>query len=218
MFESIKDWFRTPTLASFDNALSRERLVQSSRIVFVDDETPLLIKELKAAGFSVDHDRTGNSLRNFDNQIYDVAIVDYHGVGTKLGTSQGLDLLRYIKRVSPRTRLIAYTSRSLTSTESEFFRLSHVVLPKDFGLADSFALIEGELRKAFEKVHLFDALLAKFNVQDPTERARLQNALVKALAARNEKRFREYFSKAVGAVAEKSIDIMISKLFLGTAK
>jgi hypothetical protein len=44
------------------------------------------------------------------------------------------------------------------------------------------------------------------------------NALVKALAARNEKRFREYFSKAVGAVAEKSIDIMISKLFLGMAK
>ena len=44
---------------------------------------------------------------------------------------QGLDLVKHLKRVSPRTRLIAYTSRSLNASESDFFRLSHAVLPKD---------------------------------------------------------------------------------------
>ena len=159
----LKRLFAKPTLASLDGALTRERLIQCGRIAFIDDESPLLIDELKQSGFSVDHDKTGDVLQNYDNQTYDVAIVDYYGVGKRLGAGQGLDFIKHMHRVSPRTRIIAYTSRSLSSAESEFFRLSHIVLPKDFGLGDSLVLIEAELRKALSKEHLFQAMVSQLN-------------------------------------------------------
>lgn len=215
MFEFISNLWKKPSLGSFDCALTRERLIQAGRVVVIDDENPLLIEELKQEGFAVDHDTTGNNLQNLENQIYDVAIVDYHGVGSRLGSSQGLDLLKHIRRVSPRTRLVAYTSRSLTATESEFFRLSHVVLPKDLGLGDSLTIVENELKKAFSKEHLFEAMIAKLNLSNETEKARVRDALTKALASGKESAFKEQLTKIVGSAAEKAVEIIIAKLFLG---
>lgn len=213
MFESITSLWKKPSLDSFDSLLTRERLIQSGRIVVIDDEEPLLIDELRRVGFAVDHDKTGSDFRNYDNQIYDVAIVDYHGVGAQLGVGQGLDLLKYVKRVSPRTRLVAYTSRSLSAAESEFFRLSHAVLPKDLGLGDSLVLIEGELKKALSKEHLFNALIDKLVVTDGEQRAKVQAALVRALNDKDEGQFKGFVSKIAGQAAEKSVEIIINKLF-----
>lgn len=100
-----------------------------------------------------------------------------NGIGQRLGEHQGLDLLRHIRRVSPRTRLIAYTSRSLAAAEAEFFRASHIVLPKDMGLGDSMALVENQLQLAVTIEHLFEALLTKLSVSDPEERPRIRVAL-----------------------------------------
>jgi DNA-binding response OmpR family regulator len=176
---------------------------------------PLLISELKEEGFAVDHDKDGRESKNIENQIYDLAILDYHGVGQRFGTSQGLDLLKHIRRVSPRTRVIAYTSRSLNAAEAEFFRLSHAVLPKDMGLGDSLALIEAELQKALSKEHLFDALISKLKISSPTERERIQEALIKALGKSDATGFREKISKIAGSVAEKAVETVISKIFDG---
>jgi DNA-binding NarL/FixJ family response regulator len=213
MFGWLMKIFNKPSLESFDSALTRERLIQSARIVVVDDETPLLVEELVRAGFAVNHDTTGNDLKPFDAQLYDVAIVDYHGVGQKLGPAQGLELIKYIRRVSPRTRVIAYTSRSLNSTESEFFRTSHVVLPKDLGLGDSLELVEKEVRKAFAKEHLLEALLARLQLSSPADRKRVETALIAALSNRDERSFRSFVTKSAGVVAEKSVDIIIAHIF-----
>jgi ActR/RegA family two-component response regulator len=209
----LNPFARKRELSSFDNAITRERLIQSARLIIVDDETPLLIEELRRAGFAVDHDTSGSDLKNFDSQIYDVAIIDYHGVGQRLGTGQGLEILKHVRRVSPRTRLVAYTSRSLTAAESEFFRLSHAVLPKDLGLGDSLALVENEVRRAFAKQHLFDALVQRLSVHDQSQRERLEKALVKALTNRDESTFRNYIAKLVGQAAEKTVEIIVSKMF-----
>jgi len=204
---------KTAPLESLDHPVTRECLIQSARVLIVDDEEPLLIGELKSEGFAVDHDREGKDLHNIENQIYDLAILDYAGVGQRLGGAQGLDLLKHIKRVSPRTRLIAYTSRSLNATESEFFRLSHAVLPKDMGLGDSLALIETELRKSFSKEHLFEALLAKLSLTNGAEREKVHAALTKALAKNDEAGFKEAITKIAGAASEKAAEMIISKLF-----
>lgn len=213
MWDRLKFW-RKPSLSAFDQSLTREHLIQAGRLVIVDDEKPLLIEELRKEGFSVDHDVTGQDLHHIDNQIYDIAIVDYHGVGQRLGTMQGLDLLRHIRRVSPRTRVLAYTSRSLTAAESDFFRLSHAVLPKDLGLEDSLKLIEEELRKAFGKEHLFESLLAKLNVVRAEEKEQIRKALLKSLAAGNPNQFKETLTKIAGQAAGKVVETIISKLHL----
>ena len=213
MFGAITSLWKKPALKAFDASLTRERLIQSGRIVVIDDEEPLLIDELRRVGFAVAHDRRGRDMRNYDGQIYDVAVVDYHGVGAHLGAGQGLELLKHIHRVSPRTRLVAYTSRSLNASESEFFRLSHAVLPKDLGLGDSLALIEAELKKALEKEHLFNALVDKLAVTDGEQRERVQAALIRALSNHNQNQFKDFIGKFVGQAVEKSIEIIISKLF-----
>lgn len=213
MFKKIKALWQSPNLSSFDTALTRERLIQGARIAIIDDEQPLLIEELRKIGFAVDHDQSGNELKNYDNQIYDVAIVDYHGVGQRLGRAQGLDLVKHIRRVSPRTRIVAYTSRSLSAAESEFFRLSHAVLPKDLGLGDSLTIVEREIGKAFEKTYLLEALLAKLSMSNLTERERMQAMLIKALTKKDESKFKEYVSKVVGEAAEKTVELIISKIF-----
>lgn len=202
-----------PNLASFDASLSRDKLIQNGRIIVIDDENPLIVEELQKAGFSIDHDQLGEDLTKLDNQLYDVAIIDFHGVGRRLGASQGLDLLKHIKRVSPRTRLIAYTSRSLNSAESEFFRLSHVVMPKDMGLGDSMALVEDQLRLAFSKEHLFEALLKKLNLTENEDRKKIQTELIKSLTKGDENGFKKYIIKIVGVASEKSIEYILGRLF-----
>lgn len=214
MLKRLFGWGQPVALSTFDAALPREELIQNGRIAFIDDEEPLLIEHIRRSQFSVDHDRTGAELRNYEAQLYDVAVVDYYGVGQHLGAGQGLDLLKHIRRVSPRTRLIAYTSRSLNASESEFFRLSHVVLPKDMGLGDSMTLIEDQLRKALSKEHLFEAIMVKLSIASADERIRMHSALAKALSSRDKGKFKEYVSKAVGVTAEKTVEILISKLFI----
>lgn len=204
---------KQPTLASFDAALNRERLIQNGRIVVIDDENPLIIEDLQKTGFAVDHDKVGDDLGKYDAQIYDVAIIDFHGVGKRLGDNHGLDLLKHIRRVSPRTRLIAYTSRSLNASESEFFRLSHVVLPKDMGLTDSIALIENQLRLAFTKEHLFESLTSKLNMTSAVERQKIQQVLLKSLGKHDEKGFRDFVTKTAGEVAGKSVEYIIDRIF-----
>jgi hypothetical protein len=206
-------WGSTPELSTFDGALAREELIQKGRIAFIDDEEPLLIDHIKKSQFSVDHDRVGSDLRNYDAQLYDVAIVDYYGVGQHLGAGHGLDLLKHIRRVSPRTRLIAYTSRSLNASESEFFRLSHVVLPKDMGLGDSMSVIEDELRKSLGKEHLFEAIVIKLSVANPEDREKMRVALANALSKRDKTKFKEYVARAVGLASEKTVEAVINKLF-----
>lgn len=200
-------------LASFDSRTTRERLIQNGRIAVIDDEHPLLIDELRRAGFSVDHDVSGDDLSKLDSQLYDVAIIDFHGVGRRLGESQGLDLLRHVRRVSPRTRLVAYTSRSLSAGESEFFRSSHVVLPKDLGLEESMAIVEEQLRLAFSKEHLFEALLAKLSVTDAGDRERVRDALAKALSNHDEPGFKSFLTGIAGQAAEKSVAFILDRLF-----
>lgn len=206
-------WGSTPELSTFDGALPREELIQKGRIAFIDDEEPLLLDHIRKSQFSVDHDRDGADLRNYEAQLYDVAIVDYYGVGQHLGSGQGLDLLKHIRRVSPRTRLVAYTSRSLNASESEFFRLSHVVLPKDMGLGDSMAVLEDELRKALGKEHLFEAIVSKLSLASADDREKMRVALVNALAKRDKTKFKEYVSRAVGVASEKTVEAVINKLF-----
>src|SRR5690606_10365909 len=100
----------------------RDVLIQSGRIIFIDDELMPLIEELKMSGFAVNHDLTGHDFeQQVVGQVFDVAVIDYSGVGKKYGSKQGLDLMRFIRRVSPRTRMVAYTSKGLGSDKSDFY-------------------------------------------------------------------------------------------------
>lgn len=215
MWKHIKSWFTTPDLSAFEHDLTREQLIQTGRIVFIDDEKPLLIDELKSAGFAVDHDDNGNNTNKIDNQIYDVAILDYHGVGDRIGEEGGLSLLKHIRRVSPRTRVIAYTSRSLSASESEFFRNCHYVLPKDMGLGESLAVVEKELQKSLSKEHLFDSLVQTLGIIKEDEKLQLRKSLAASLVKGNEKQFMNDLLEKHGPTAIKTVAVLVKHFFPG---
>jgi len=206
-------WGKQRALNSIGPSITREQLIRASRIVVIDDELPLILDELRSSGFAVDHDQDGNDHRNIDAQLYDVAIIDYQGVGSRLSPNQGLALMKYIKRVSPHTRRIAYTSRSLKSTEAEFFTESHVVLPKDLGLSESVALIEEECRVALSRENLLSAIFEKLSIVDPSKRKDVEDALVKALGKNDDKKFKEHIVGLVGHAAEKTVEKLIDLAF-----
>jgi hypothetical protein len=201
-------------LSKFEAPITREELIKHSRIVVIDDEIPLIIEELQQAGFSVDHDKTGDVLSKYDNQLYDIAIIDFHGVGQRLGPAHGLDLLNYIKRVSPGTRLIAHTSRSLSAAEAQFFRESHVVLPKDLGLGESMKIIEEQLRIAYSKEHIYEAMLSRLQVTTANNKNRIRKELSKSLTKKDQEGFKNFIGKFLGQTASRSVSHLIAKVFL----
>lgn len=205
---------RSPKLDTYSTTVSRDVLIQTGRILFVDDEDIPLLGQLQHAGLSVDHDRTGSEFEaQVINQTYDVAILDHTGVGMAYGTEQGLDLLKYLRRVSPRTRIIAFTSKALGSQQSDFFRMADTVLPKDAGKRESLERVEEELQHAFDKRHLFDALMNKLSVASISERQKMQSLLEKSLSSNNQDKFRAGLKKVAGAAAEKGVDIVLNRLF-----
>lgn len=206
-------WGKQKSLSSFDTPLTRERIIRAARIVIIDDELPLILEELRSTGFSVDHDLDGNDHRNIDAQRYDVAIIDYQGVGSRLSPNQGLALMKHIKRVSPHTRRIAFTSRSLRSSEADFFTESHVVLPKDLGLAESLAIIEEQCRISLSKNNLLNAILEQLNIADSEKRQEIEAAFIKALSKNNGNKFKDHVTNLVGQAAQKTVEKLIDLAF-----
>lgn len=212
MFDFLRP---TPKLESYGSTQSRERLIQTGRILFVDDEVIPLVKDLVDAGFAVNHDQTGHDFEQLlVNQFFDVAIVDYSGVGMKYGPKQGLDLMRFMRRVSPRTRVIAYTSQGLGSDKSDFFRMADVVLEKDAGVRESLECIELQLRTAFDKAHLFESLLKSLSVSSTEDRTKAKKAIEKALKYKDEGWLKTRLKTSLGVVIDKTVDAIFSRLFV----
>jgi hypothetical protein len=199
---------------SIETNVTRQEIIKKTRIAVIDDDEKLqLIDFLKKQGFSVDHDRKGNDLSKYSTGIYDVIIVDYHGVGSDLGNAQGLSLLRFLRKEAVGVRLIAYTSRSLTASEADFFKLSHAVLPKDWGVMDSMELIEEQVRITYSKSYLFDELVDGRGIKDSKTKKELKNKLIECIEGGERDEFNKYLLKAFKFTANKAIDVLIGKFF-----
>lgn len=206
-------FFRDKEFA-IETSITRQEIIKKTRIAVIDDDEQLLLIDfLKNQGFSVDHDREGNDLSKYSTGIYDVIVIDYHGVGINLGNSQGLSLLRFLRKEAVGVRLIAYTSRSLNASEADFFKLSHAVLPKDWGVMDSMELIEEQVRITYNKNYLFDELVDGLGVRDVKSKKELKNKLIHCIEDGQRDDFNRYLSTAFRFTANKAIDVLIGKFF-----
>lgn len=159
-------------------------LMRRCRLLVVDDEYPELVDELKALGYSVDYEKDidKNNINKLHKNLYSAVILDYRGVGKEFGNDHGLSLLRHLKRVVPATVIIAYTSKPVTSKNSDFFRIADFVLNKDDGIQESTEKIETALRRAVSIENLWGAFLGSLNVSKGSEEDfRLQNLYVRGL-------------------------------------
>jgi len=175
---------RKKSLSGIKGSIPRDELRRRSRILVIDDERPELVDELTAAGLAVDYrsDVDATTLGVLDQTLYDLLILDFGNVGTKLGHEQGLTVLRHVKRVNPSMVVLAYTSKAIGSEFADFFRLADGILAKDAGIADSLERIEQGLQKAHSIENVWRGLLALGGVQPGTSQdAEWQDMAVRAI-------------------------------------
>jgi len=206
--------FEKKQLKDFEREYTRDELIRRGRILVIDDEDPEIVAELKRKRFAVDHDKIGDDLSGIESHYYDVVLLDYSDVGKKYGGT-GLGVLNHIKRVSPMTFVIAYTSRALVAKVADFYRLADDVLEKDAGLDESLKCIEDGLAKSFRKERLFQGIVEIAGLRaNPTTVEELRESLTTALAKGNKELFVKRLSTFVKWGTNKGIDIALEKLFL----
>jgi DNA-binding NarL/FixJ family response regulator len=212
-------WFEKRNLASYNPQLSREELIKRCRVLVIDDERPALIDDLVAAGFAVEHDAKGDDTAKIERNLYDLILLDFGGVGLRFGKDHGLSLLKHIKRVNPAPFVLAYTSKSLSPEQSEFYRLTDGTLFKDAGIQDSFSRLEQGLHQALNIERIWGAAVT-LALRNSDDRRELEQVLMKCLKKRRFEPLYERLAHFAGtSVKDKLIGALIKKLidlaFLG---
>jgi len=176
--------FKKKSLAGMKANVPRDEMIRRSRVLIIDDEEPEIIKDLRAAHFSVDYlpDVSPEQMSYLDQGQYDLILLDFGNVGKHFGKDEGLSLLQHIRRVNPAVVVIAYTSKFLGTEHADFYRRADLVLAKDAGIHDSFAKVEQGLRKAHSFENLWPALLSVCDITPGSAQdLEWQNLLVRGI-------------------------------------
>jgi DNA-binding NarL/FixJ family response regulator len=154
-------FFRKPKpVSSMRASLPRSEVIRRSRIAILDDEMPEVLPDLKNHGLSVDHISSTDdpNFGRLSEAFYDLLLLDYGGIGARFGQDEGLDVLRYLKRVNPSLRILAFTARTFDASKADFFRLCDGVVKKDAGIREALEQIEFNLCQIMTPAYQFSAL------------------------------------------------------------
>jgi len=205
--------FRNRKIEEAEIHLTREHLLRRGRILIIDDERPELIDDLKRARFAVNYepDITKENLSVIDSTTYDLIILDFGNVGRSFGPNEGLDLLKYIKRVNPSVIVLAYTSKSLGTDHADFFRMADGVLSKDAGITESQEKIEEALRKALSVPNMWSGMLHSMHVAPGSEKdMEWQHLYVRAMTKPSKlKELRQKIASAAGSEGPQKVGLTI---------
>lgn len=215
---------KKPSLTLMKGALPRTELLRRGRIAVLDDEAPEMLQDLRDSGLSVGHLKSTDDpqFQALADGFYDLLLLDYGGIGRRFGQDEGLDVLRYLKRVNPSLRILAFTARTFDASKADFFRLCDGVVKKDAGIRETLEQIEFHLSEVLNPSYEFAALTKALGLtgeqQDDLDKLLSKaitgsNGREKAVAAT--RRFAKGGSEKVAeALATKAIELGIAYLAL----
>lgn len=154
--------------------LPREELLRRGRTVVLDDQAPEMLEDLRQRGLAIDHwtSTSDPGFTRVESTFYDVMLLDYGGIGARFGEDEGLDVLRYIKRVNPALRVIAFTGKRFDSSKGDFFRLCDGIIVKDSGIREMMEELERHLAEALTPAYHWRALCRALGIQPDSSEAR----------------------------------------------
>lgn len=163
-------------------ALPRPELLRRGRIAVLDDEAPEMLQDLRDHGLVVGHLRSteDEQFQALADGFYDLLLLDYGGIGPRFGQDQGLDVLRYLKRVNPSLRILAFTARTFDASKADFFRLCDGVVKKDAGIRETLEEIEFHLSQVLTPSYQFSVLTTALGLT-VKHRNELEQVLSKAI-------------------------------------
>lgn len=215
---------RRYTIADLPNREpSRAEIVRRGRILLVDDEVPILLDALKKAGFSIDHlaDIDADNRHLVDQGNYDVLLLDFADVGAYFGDVRdgGLNILRQVRRTNPALVVLAYTSKALTASQADFFKLADDILSKDLSIRESEERIERAIRKAWSPNQIWKGLLDAAGVRPGSDDdLYLQDDFVaRTLERKVDGAFQRLVeSKSAGETVDAMVELAVRRLVSAT--
>jgi DNA-binding response OmpR family regulator len=214
-----------PALTEMKRTLPRAELLRRGRVAILDDEAPEMLQDLINQGLAITHLR-GTEDPQFQavaDGSYDLLLLDYGGVGLKFGPDEGLEVLRFLKRVNPGLRILAFTARTFDASKADFFRLCDDVVKKDAGIRETLEKIESHLSDVLTPAYQFDALVKTLGI-DGEQRQELERVISKSLnastgrekALATAKKFAKGASiKVVEAIVLKAIELGVTAISVG---
>jgi CheY-like chemotaxis protein len=194
-------------------------MIQSTRILIVDDELPPIMHDLRTMGFQLTHisDLTPQSAEDVEKGRYDVVLLDFGGVGSRFGPDEGLAALRHIRNINPAIIVISYTSRALGAKHADFYTLADRILDKDAGLTGTREIIVAAIRQSFTPDHLWDGVLAKLNAtHNAADKAQWQHLFEGARRSEHgrQKLRNSVLARAASGPARELLGRLLDRLFL----
>lgn len=145
--------------------VTMETIVRRARILVIDDGDFPYRDLFKKAGFSIEKWSEVQRLQDLEAGLYDLILLDLHGIGRKLSNDQGLGVLQHLKANNPDQVVVAYSNAEWGVKYQPFFDMADAVLDKSADYLDFKRVVE-------------DLLYRHFNVNEHA--IRLQAALVEA--------------------------------------
>jgi DNA-binding NarL/FixJ family response regulator len=217
-------WFqkKKTNIVEMKETLPRAEVLHRGRIAILDDELPEMLGDLRAQGLSVSHLQSTDDaqFQALADGAYDLLLLDYGGIGPRFGHDEGLDVLRYLKRVNPALRILAFTARTFDASKADFFRLCDGVVKKDAGIRETLEQIEGHLSEVLTPSYQLAALTKALGLS-PEQQVQMERILSAVVAGKQDrgtavqtaKRFAKGGSeKVLEALVGKAIELAIAHL------
>ncbi len=209
--------FSRRQLDELTEPLPRAQLLQRGRVAVVDDEKPEMLDDLKKMGLSIDHLASvgDQSFVRLEEGFYDLALLDYGGVGGAFGPDEGLDVLRHLRRVNPGLRILAFTGRTFDASKADFFRNCNGVVKKDSGIRELLETIEFHLAEVMTPAHHWNVLRGALGVSVSARKLRqIEKSVLRAKRRPDGTgaEIKGIVSAAIGSGASKAIEATVEKL------
>jgi DNA-binding NarL/FixJ family response regulator len=204
---------RKLSIAAMSEALPRQEVLRRGRIAILDDEIPERLPDLSGHGLSVTHIQSTDDVQfqSLADGYYDLLLLDYGGIGPRFGKDEGLDVLKYLKRVNPALRILAFTARTFDASKADFFRLCDGIVKKDAGIRETLEQIETNLSDVLTPAYQFSALERATGLSDGSS-AEVEKAISAAVARPGSKDSAVQVAKRLAkGGSEKVLEVLVGK-------
>jgi DNA-binding NarL/FixJ family response regulator len=201
------------SITLMSEALPRQEVLRRGRIAVLDDEVPEMLPDLSGHGLAVTHiiSTEDAQFQSLADGYYDLLLLDYGGIGPRFGKDEGLDVLKYLKRVNPALRILAFTARTFDASKADFFRLCDGIVKKDAGIREMLEQIEANLSEVLTPAYQFAALERAIGLSNGNA-GEIEKAMSKAIAGRGTRDSAIQTAKrfAKGG-SEKVLEVLVAK-------
>lgn len=134
---------------------------RASILVIDDDPNAFPVDLLSAEGYKVQYWNEVKNLRDLENGLFDIIILDIHGIcPAGISSNDGLGILEHLKKRNPAQIVVAYSGKKFDLRSEKFWRIADDYLSKPTDLLVAKEKVDTLLREKFTPDYYWRSLSA----------------------------------------------------------